>query len=238
MINLRLPLAEIKTTQLFGQNFCDFYQQMGMKGHNGIDFMAEDGCPTYATHDGLVSLEVDSDGGQGVNILDYTNLFKTLHYHLKSFAVKNGDMVKAGDLIGYCDNTGKYTTGSHLHFGLKLMDKLGTTLNKDNGYLGAIDPSPYFNMRYDGVAIKNSDCFQPRAYHRYYRPDVKRNLVNELKTAAYLATKLKRFPTTVENNAAIWGGWDWQSIVNDSMFDIWSQLTKDEFINKKQQPFN
>jgi murein DD-endopeptidase MepM/ murein hydrolase activator NlpD len=236
MISLKLPLEQINITQYFGQNFVDFYAKLGLKGHNGIDFSAKHGCKTYATHDGLISLETDADGGKGVNILDYTNLFKTIHYHVCEFTVENGQMVKAGDLIALCDNTGSMTTGDHLHYGLKLMDKNGNTLNKDNGYKGAIDPSPYFFYRHDGVEIKNKDWDKPRAYHRYFRPDVKINLINKAKTAAYLAIKLGHYPSTVENNAAIWGGWDWQTITNDSMYDIFSQLKKDEFLNK-QQPF-
>jgi murein DD-endopeptidase MepM/ murein hydrolase activator NlpD len=71
--------------------------------------------------------------------------------------------VKKGDLIGYADNTG-LSTGDHCHFGLKPI-KPGTpfadtwdaadvgignwvNVENSNGYLGAIDPTPYFNGHY------------------------------------------------------------------------------------------
>lgn len=70
-----------------------------------------------------------------------------------------GIQVKVGDLIGYADSTG-LSTGDHLHFGLKPVVggtpsnvgdaadvKAGdwVSLYADNEYLGAIDPTPYFN---------------------------------------------------------------------------------------------
>lgn len=135
---------------------------MGLDGHNGIDFYALDGTPVYAAHDGVCYPEVDSSGGNGVVIrtledYDYNGQavrFKTIYWHLKkaNAVVHMGDIVKAGDLIGYADNTG-VSTGSHLHFGLKPQawteaDWTWYNSAQNNGYLGAIDPAPYFNKYY------------------------------------------------------------------------------------------
>lgn len=79
---------------------------------------------------------------------------------------KNGGRpmpTKRGDLIGYADNTG-LSTGDHCHWGLKVIQPgtpigggqdatdvgIGnwTTLNYTNGYLGAIDPTPYCNGKF------------------------------------------------------------------------------------------
>ncbi len=54
--------------------------------------------------------------------------------------------VKAGDLIGYADNTGApfESSGDHLHFGLVPFDDKGDTIESTNGFNGCIDPTTYF----------------------------------------------------------------------------------------------
>lgn len=150
-------------SQVFGAN-PDFYSQPqygGIKGHNGIDFIAQHGYPVYATHDGMAEFQIDPGGGHGVVITtenefeykDGTAQFKTIYWHLVD-GVKEPQLkspfegapvtrVKNGDLIGYADNTGA-STGDHLHFGLKPI-KNGVNIEQNNGFLGAIDPTPYFD---------------------------------------------------------------------------------------------
>ena len=230
MINLRLPLKDVYITQPFGNDFWYyddklntsywFYRTLFEQGkmsvpyHPGIDFRAKDACPLYAANSGKITRSgVYSDGGIGIRIQG--DGFSTFYYHLKNTLVNIGDNVEAGQLIGYCDNTGKATTGSHLHFELEVGGK-------------TIDPSPYFTASYNGFSIGNKDWDKPRAYHRYYR-EAKRNLANEMKVALYISRRLKRLPNNVEINAAIWGGWDIEAIINPAMFEIYSQLKKDEF---------
>ena len=129
-------------TQKFGENKLTWYKDMGLLGHNGIDWGYNDGTEVYASHDGVIKFAgIDGAGGLGVDVWDGKSFF-TRYWHLKSWIYNVGTPVKAGQLIAYGDNTGM-STGSHLHFGLKLTDNKGNTINKDNGYLGAIDPFPY-----------------------------------------------------------------------------------------------
>ena len=50
-------------------------------------------------------------------ILQHPNLglWETRYSHLSSLAVKAGDTVETGQIIGYVGSTGQ-STGSHLHF--------------------------------------------------------------------------------------------------------------------------
>lgn len=165
--DLFYPVKPLHFNQKFGEN-PQFYADSkygGIVGHNGIDFQASHGQPVYAAHDGICYPEIDSQGGNGVVIrtnqsYDYTGpnapasgqvYFKTIYWHLiqDDAVVKTGQIVKAGDLIGYADSTGA-STGDHLHFGLKPQaynEQNFSWYNVDQGggYLGAIDPMPYFN---------------------------------------------------------------------------------------------
>jgi len=133
--------------QLFGENQLPIYKELGLAGHNGIDISLENGDPIYAAHDGIIDFAgTDSmsymNGPAGLGITLKGDGYKTIYWHLLEFKVKPGDRVKMGDLIALGDNTG-YSTGSHLHFGLKLLDNAGNVLDRNNGYDGAVDPLPY-----------------------------------------------------------------------------------------------
>ena len=236
-IKLRLPLRDIKVNQPFGVNYVDFYTNLGLKGHNGIDFAAKHGCPVYASHDGEIQYcGEDNQGGRQVTIWNKQGQYKTIYYHLLDWTVKQGQQVKAGDLIAHADNTGIYTTGDHLHFGFKFTDVYGSSINMDNGYNGATDPSPYFCFTYNGIEINNKDWDKSRCYHRYYRGRPKGGLYNETKVLAYLG--LKGIMATSEMiNALVYGGWDLETVKNPAMYEIYSQLKKyDEYL-KGQKPF-
>lgn len=164
MIKLTLPVKKYAVTQFFG-NSDEKYKQIGIVSgkHNGVDFRAEHGTEVYASHDGEAYYEIDDKGGHGVVIISpeielkgSKCHFKSIYWHLcdpskepqfKSpifdYRASKPKKVKQGELIGYADNTG-FSTGNHVHFGLKMIDLKYRTLNYDNGYFGAIDPMPYF----------------------------------------------------------------------------------------------
>jgi murein DD-endopeptidase MepM/ murein hydrolase activator NlpD len=83
--------------------------------HGGIDFAIDVGEPIYAVFDGVIRVaQVNGGYGKMVLIRHYNNL-ETLYGHLNEIKVKVGQIVKAGDVIGYSGNTG-FSTGPHLHF--------------------------------------------------------------------------------------------------------------------------
>lgn len=88
------------------------------KFHNGIDFRAKpSGTPIYAAEAGVIKAAGDNGNIQyGKFILiDHPNNLSTLYAHLSRHAVRNGQTVQKGDLIGYSGNTG-YSFATHLHF--------------------------------------------------------------------------------------------------------------------------
>jgi len=239
-IKLYLPLKQVIVTQPFGVNFVDFYTKMGMKGHNGVDFCASTGTECFAAHYGVVTFAgTNGDGGISVTLTDKVNHYKTIYYHLKSVECKEGDKIQAGQLIGYCDNTGKYTTGSHLHFGLKFLDDSNfNTLDYNNGFNGAVNPAPYFSYTYSGQEISPKDWDKSRCYHRYYRGRPQGGLwIERYKVVPALIKFLKRLPNNEEINACTYGGWDREVLLNPAMYVIWSQLKKSEYL-AGEKPIN
>lgn len=87
--------------------------------HNGEDIGAPLGTAVAATNDGMVRLTVDHIfSGKGV-FLDHGLGLYSMYFHLSEILVKDGDQVKAGQIIGKVGSTGR-ATGPHLHWGAKL----------------------------------------------------------------------------------------------------------------------
>lgn len=86
------------------------------KLHAGIDFAATIGTPIYATADGKVAVvDVKFSGYGKVVEIDHGFGYRTRYAHMHDFAVRVGQQVKRGDLIGYVGNTG-LSTAPHLHY--------------------------------------------------------------------------------------------------------------------------
>ena len=87
--------------------------------HNGEDIGAPLGTDVSATNDGVVRLTVDHVfSGKGV-FVDPGLGFSSMYFHLSELLVKDGDLVKAGQVMGKVGASGR-ATGPHLHWGVKL----------------------------------------------------------------------------------------------------------------------
>lgn len=106
-----------------------------LDGHDGIDIDMPEGTSILATHDGTVVVAGKHDYGNTVTIEH--DWGKSYYGHLSDILVKEGETVKAGQLIAKSGNTGK-STGPHLHFGIKPKDS-----DQNNGYGGMVDPMIY-----------------------------------------------------------------------------------------------
>jgi murein DD-endopeptidase MepM/ murein hydrolase activator NlpD len=86
------------------------------KMHSGIDFAAEIGTPIYATADGKVAVVDVKFSGYGKMVeVDHGFGYRSRYAHMHEFAVRPGQNLKRGDLIGYVGNTGM-STAPHLHY--------------------------------------------------------------------------------------------------------------------------
>jgi murein DD-endopeptidase MepM/ murein hydrolase activator NlpD len=98
----------------FGYRIHPIYKIARM--HTGLDFTADIGTEIYATGDGKVA-SIDSKlSGYGQHvIIDHGYGFESLYAHMSRVAVKPGEKVKRGQVIGYVGNSG-LSSGPHLHY--------------------------------------------------------------------------------------------------------------------------
>ena len=86
--------------------------------HSGVDIAAPMGADVKATADGMVVLaENDLFYTGGTILMAHGGGIVSGYSHLSELTVKNGDIVKVGDVIGKVGATGR-ATGPHLHFTL------------------------------------------------------------------------------------------------------------------------
>jgi len=84
-----------------------------VRAHKGTDFAASVGTPIMSTANGTV-IESRYRGGNGNYVkIRHNSVYTTQYLHMKKRAVKKGDYVKQGDVIGYVGMTGN-TSGPHV----------------------------------------------------------------------------------------------------------------------------
>lgn len=110
----------------------------------------------------VTSMYKDNGGGVGIKVMTDEVMIdgkwckvEVLYYHLDTASlimpfVEVGERVGKGKRIGWCGNTGKYTTGAHLHFQIRPHWKNGSKYIPDwnNGYNGCIDPTPFMQVSF------------------------------------------------------------------------------------------
>ncbi len=96
--------------------------------HQGIDISTPLGKPVIAPADGIV-ISASRDKGYGnVIVIKHRFGYTTRYGHLSKFAVRRGQEVKRGDVIGYIGQSGK-ATGPHLHYEVRINNKAVNPLN-------------------------------------------------------------------------------------------------------------
>ncbi len=89
--------------------------QKRIKPHRGVDYVARIGTPVVAAGDGkVIRSSYDKYNGHHV-FIQHGERYQTKYLHFKKRAVKVGQSVKQGQVVGYLGSSGM-VTGAHLHY--------------------------------------------------------------------------------------------------------------------------
>ncbi|MEM1312381.1 MAG: M23 family metallopeptidase [Patescibacteria group bacterium] len=109
--------------------------------HAGVDFGYSIGTPIVSPFNGVVTYLADTVYGKVLVIHHESIGIYTLYLHVDSFSVEKGNYIVAGQQIAISGNTGKYSTGPHLHYQI-LNEFKGINSNwKEN----TLDPLTSYN---------------------------------------------------------------------------------------------
>lgn len=108
-----------KITSAFGN--ARIYNGVTKSYHTGTDFRAKVGDDIKATNHGKVVLVMDRFYLGKVIYIDHGRGAYSYYSHLSKYLVKEGDIVKKGQVIAKSGITGRIT-GPHLHYALRLYN--------------------------------------------------------------------------------------------------------------------
>jgi murein DD-endopeptidase MepM/ murein hydrolase activator NlpD len=108
-----------------GRVTSSFHEARRGHAHQGVDIDGETGDPVRAASAGTVVVAGPTPRGFSgygtIVVIVHTVGVTTLYAHLSRIAVKPGEAVEAGDLVGLMGCTGS-CSGSHLHFEVRFGD--------------------------------------------------------------------------------------------------------------------
>ena len=115
----RAPVEGIRETGNFGRR--RWMNDQPRSPHSGEDFPAPAGAPVRAAQRGRVALAEELFFSGNTVVLDHGLGLYTFYGHLESIAVRAGEAVEAGAVVGRVGATGR-VTGAHLHWAARLNE--------------------------------------------------------------------------------------------------------------------
>lgn len=154
---LRYPLKmdekDIKVSSKFGPRIHPIKNRSAL--HEGVDYAVPRGTMVLASGDGkILKIKKNSPTAGNYIVIKHKRGYVTRYLHLSGFAsdIREGTVVKQGQLIGYVGQTGG-VTGPHLHYEYRDLKKRSDSKVKGR----AIDPTTVdfehnHTIRYDKKA--------------------------------------------------------------------------------------
>lgn len=109
---LKAPLDFFRISSRFSPNRFHPVQKR-WKAHKGTDYAAAHGTPIKSTANGVIIASSYTAGNGNYVKVKHNDTYTTQYLHMSKRAVKQGQRVKQGDIIGYVGSTG-LATGPHV----------------------------------------------------------------------------------------------------------------------------
>lgn len=119
---LSAPLKSLVPSSPFGDRISPITGQVD-EHHTGQDYAIASGTEVLSAASGTVTFSGwHTYGGGNRVVVDHGNGLSTSYNHMSSNAVKVGQKVERGDVVGFSGSTGA-STGPHLHFEVIVDDE-------------------------------------------------------------------------------------------------------------------
>lgn len=174
--------------------------------HKGIDIAGEFKTPIHSVDKGVVTKSYYSGSYGHVVFIKHDNNLETVYAHLNKRNVKEGQVVKQGDIIGLMGNTGD-SSGVHLHFEIH---EEKWTYEKEN----AVDPvlalgeaavgQPVVAMEQKSNEVSLETIAKLRLTDDTYINNVSSESVKIDSVAAVTPSKEKQEKHTVQRGETLW----------------------------------
>ncbi len=134
------------------------YRTYNNRNHNGVDIGAPAGTKIYASRGGIISESNENKSAGNYVVVDHGDGYTTKYMHMSKRAVKKGEKVSRGTVIGYVGNTGD-SQGNHLHFEMKYSGSYVNTNPADYPIKGSVVNGVKGKIKYSfDMGIKESEA--------------------------------------------------------------------------------
>ena len=170
------PISYSKITSKFGMRYHPISGRY--KGHTGVDLSAHVGTPVRAASSGVITKATYYSGyGKYIHI-NHSSDVSTAYGHLSRIAVRAGQRVSQGQIIGYSGNSG-YSTGPHLHY----------EVIKDGRF---VNPTSFVNVKQEPARLSGKDLAKFNQFKKELNLQVV-GLSNSSSTKKKTIGKLKKY---------------------------------------------
>ncbi|MBO4566884.1 MAG: M23 family metallopeptidase [Bacteroidales bacterium] len=151
---MTIPIDSLNYTQVgagIGTKTNPFYTTDA--SHNGVDLIAVQGAPVYATASGIVAKVNKSRRGEGNTVeIKHKGGYVTRYSHLREINVQQGQAVSKGRVVGTVGMSGN-SYAPHLHYEVR-RDSL--VLDPLSYFFASVTPEDYSNMVYMAAHTRQS----------------------------------------------------------------------------------